>query len=182
MPYCMTAHTTAVNSMPAAITAERAPGSSCAPSAITVPTATAIIMCTTRPMIVAAALNVPSSGADRQKVCPIRFSGVQNPAPVYHSTIIDQIAITMPPSIPPATPARTVAGFTSGLPRTGALARPNRKPAGTAGRIVSTTTICGRSLVPLARAGGAWHRCDAGRDRRRLAQLLAEAGASHGQP
>jgi hypothetical protein len=76
IPYCITAHNSAVNNTPAAITSERAPGSRKAATAISVPNSIAIVMCTAMPMTSAAALNLPSSGADRQNVCAIRFSGV----------------------------------------------------------------------------------------------------------
>jgi len=39
-------------------------------------------------------------------VCAIRFSGVQNPLPASLIAIIEKTAITMPPAIPPAIPAR----------------------------------------------------------------------------
>jgi len=64
-------------------------------------------MCTAMPMTSAGPLNVPSSGAARQNVCAIRFSGVQNPLPASHSIIIEKTAITAPPAIPAAIPART---------------------------------------------------------------------------
>jgi len=47
---------------------------------------------------------VASSGAEGQKVCAIRLSGVQNPTPMSHMTIIDHIAITTPPARPPRAP------------------------------------------------------------------------------
>jgi hypothetical protein len=37
----------------------------------------------------------------------MRLSGVQNPTPVSHSTIIDHMAIMAPPSMPPSAPERS---------------------------------------------------------------------------
>src|SRR5215470_14225773 len=111
IPYCITAHRPAANSIPPAITSERAAGSRYAAAAIRVPNSIAIIMCTAMPMTSAGPLNVPSSGAPRQNVCAIRFSGVQNPLPASHSIIIEKTAITAPPATPPAIPARRIFAF-----------------------------------------------------------------------
>jgi len=102
IPYCITAHSKAVNSIPAAITSEWLAGSWTAAAAIRVPDRIAVVMCTAMPMTSATALNLPSSGAERQGVCAIRFSGVQNPLRASHSMIIENMAITVPPAIPAA--------------------------------------------------------------------------------
>jgi len=111
IPYCITAHSTTVNRIPAAITSERAPGIRTAAAAIRAPNSIAIVRCTAMPMTSAAPLNLPSRGADRQNVCAIRFSGVQNPFPASHSVIIENAAMTAPPVIPPALPARRTLVF-----------------------------------------------------------------------
>jgi hypothetical protein len=64
-PHCITGHTTAMNSIPPAITSERFAGSRRASTAIAAPKTLATVMCTASPMTSAGALKVPSSGADR---------------------------------------------------------------------------------------------------------------------
>jgi hypothetical protein len=83
------------------------------------PSAIDIVMCTTRPSTTAPPLNLASSGAPRHTVLAIRFTGVQNPAPVSHSTIIDHIAMTMPPPAPARAPRLSTCVFIAASPTAG---------------------------------------------------------------
>src|ERR1700759_5263753 len=156
IPNCMTTHSTGPKSAPPATISERGPGSHQAAYAISEPNSSDISTCTIRPMNTAARSNLGPSGADRQKVLVMRFSSVQNPAPVSHKMNISQTDIITPPRIPPMAAAPRVA-LVMAVPPVHALqcARPaaGGRRAGHANKeavyLLAKTNIGGPSAQPL---------------------------------
>jgi hypothetical protein len=109
----MISHTTRPNTIASTARLRRNAAAEPTATASTMPNTIDIIMCTTSPITSAPTLNVAPNRAERHTVWAMRLSGDQNPLPVNASTIMDHIAMTTPPIMPPTAPRLSTSVFIS---------------------------------------------------------------------